>query len=700
MASDEGEGNRVLIDITGYRVMPSRSKGGKEFTVFVVRVSLVSFLWTVYRRYSAFVELHDALKRAGVAGLPPVPPRHILATHSSEFLESRRLELLNWIRQLASNEEVCASPEFHDFLKAQANVPPEEAEGDGVVGDDALESPRDAGAGAGRGGAGGMGDVPATPPRPTSRDSAGEAGDLTPGSPGARKPTIRDFSLLKVVGKGSFGKVMQVRSKTNGRIYAMKVLRKANIVKRNQVEHTRTERNVLGRIDHPFIVGLNFAFQTKSKLYFVLDYCAGGELFFHLGNEGRFDEHRSAFYAAQIVLALDHLHQQSIIYRDLKPENVLLDHNGNVRLTDFGLSKENVPHTDSGAHSFCGTPEYLAPEILNRKGHGRAVDWWSLGALLYEMLTGLPPFYCRDRNQLFEKIRSGVLEFPDFVSENARSLLDGLLCRDPTRRLGCGPTDALEIKRHPFFAELDWDALLACRIPSPWKPVITGSMDTSQFDAEFTSMPIVSPRSRADSRLFGADAHFDGFTFVAPTTIGGGAAAGDDGDEMGDGDGGGGGDDDDVDDDWRVVGEDDDAYAFGVDADADAHAHDYPDSEDGGGDVGFESVSVPHLPDRADGAPPRRVVVGMAADDGIDSASSSSSSSSSLPSISPNSQGTPPTRAASAAAAASRPLALIVLSFRSSLAIDGSFATARASATAPPLCKPHPGIATSLNGSA
>lgn len=198
----------------------------------------------------------------------------------------------------------------------------------------------------------------------------------------SKKVGLGQFALLKVVGKGSFGKVMQVRKKDTGRIYAMKVLQKANIVRRNQVEHTRTERNVLGKIVHPFVVGLNYAFQTADKLYFVLDYCAGGELFFHLGREGRFSEDRTRFYAAQITEALSFLHGHGIVYRDLKPENVLLDHKGNVRLTDFGLSKEGVHDVSSGAHSFCGTPEYLAPEVLNRTGHGRAVDWWSLGALM------------------------------------------------------------------------------------------------------------------------------------------------------------------------------------------------------------------------------------------------------------------------------------------------------------------------------
>lgn len=335
----------------------------------------------------------------------------------------------------------------------------------------------------------------------------------------AQKIGLKEFALLKVVGKGSFGKVMQVRKRDSGLVYAMKVLTKSNIIRRNQVEHTRTERNVLGRIDHPFIVGLNYAFQTTDKLYLVLDYCAGGELFFHLGREGKFTEDRARFYSAQIVLALEYLHKMNVIYRDLKPENVLLDHNGNVRLTDFGLSKENVDGIDSGAHSFCGTPEYLAPEVLNRTGHGRAVDWWSLGALLYEMLTGLPPFYCRDRNILFEKIRKGELDYPDYLSSDAIDLLSKLLTRDPRFRLGCG--DASEIKAHPFFHPVDWKSLMNGSIPAPWIPTVTGSMDTSQFDTEFTNMPIVSPSSNKIETNMGNQTtkYFEGFTYVAPHTI-------------------------------------------------------------------------------------------------------------------------------------------------------------------------------------
>ena len=173
----------------------------------------------------------------------------------------------------------------------------------------------------------------------------------------------------------------------NGNIYSMKILKKENVIKRNQIEHTKTERRVLGYVKHPFIVSLYYAFQTETKLFLVLDYCGGGELFFHLGKAGRFKEERARFYSASIALALEYLHSKNIIYRDLKPENVLLDNEGHIKLTDFGLSKENITDIQL-AHSFCGTPEYLAPEILRRCGHGKPADWWSLGALLYEMLTG------------------------------------------------------------------------------------------------------------------------------------------------------------------------------------------------------------------------------------------------------------------------------------------------------------------------
>lgn len=262
--------------------------------------------------------------------------------------------------------------------------------------------------------------------------------------------TKDDFELLTVIGKGSFGKVMQVRKKDDGKIYAMKVLRKDTIVARKQVAHTKAEKNILMKIQHPFIVNLNYAFQTKDKLYMILDYINGGELFFHLKKEGRFAEARVKLYAAEIVCALAHLHSLDIVYRDLKPENILLDSEGHICITDFGLSKKL--EQEGGTHTFCGTPEYLAPEVLKGHGHGIAVDWWSLGTLLYEMLTGLPPFYAQNVNVMYQKILSGELRFPNYISEEAKSLLEGLLTRDPALRLGTKGGD--EVKGHPWFADV------------------------------------------------------------------------------------------------------------------------------------------------------------------------------------------------------------------------------------------------------
>lgn len=352
-------------------------------------------------------------------------------------------------------------------------------------------------------------------------------GDSFHRNPTISAPMLDSFQMIKVIGKGSFGKVFLVRENKTNELFALKVLRKDNIIKRNQVEHTRTERSVLGYVKHPFIVGLNMAFQSKDKLYFVLDYCAGGELFFHLGKVGKFSEPRACFYAAEITLAIDYVHQLDIVYRDLKPENVLLDARGHVRLTDFGLSKEGISDDDRGTNSFCGTPEYLAPEILNRSGHGRAVDWWSLGALLYEMLTGLPPFYCRDRERLFEKIRRGELTYPRYLTPRSVSLLRGLLTRDPRKRLGSGPTDAEMIKSHAFFAEndIDWERLATGERAPPWNPNISGSLDTSLFDREFTEMPIISPAQNPHGAFIGAaganatsqENVFEGFTFTDRT---------------------------------------------------------------------------------------------------------------------------------------------------------------------------------------
>lgn len=323
----------------------------------------------------------------------------------------------------------------------------------------------------------------------------------------------------------------------------MKMLRKEHVVKRNQVEHTKTERNVLEAVSHPFIVNMIYAFQTPKKLYFILEYCPGGELFFHLSRAARFSEGRCRFYAQEILLAIEYLHSHDIVYRDLKPENVLLDADGHVKLTDFGLSKEGISDNFS-AKSICGTPEYLAPEILDRNGHGKAVDWYSFGALIYEMLTGLPPYYTKDREKLFERIRKGELQFPSYVTPAARSLLEGLLCRDPNRRLGSSQADAIEVKSHPFFIGTDWDAVYKRKIIPPFKPNVSSQIDVKYFDKEFVDMPTINslettpstlrpdpsgtlPVRSNDANVGGGgepappttSAHFEGFTYVTPSTM-------------------------------------------------------------------------------------------------------------------------------------------------------------------------------------
>ncbi|WRT64732.1 uncharacterized protein IL334_001666 [Kwoniella shivajii] len=297
--------------------------------------------------------------------------------------------------------------------------------------------------------------------------------------------TIDSFELLKVIGKGSFGKVMQVRKRDTLRIYALKTIRKAHIVSRSEVTHTLAERTVLAQVNCPFIVPLKFSFQSTEKLYLVLAFVNGGELFHHLQREGKFNETRSRFYAAELLLALEHLHGFNVIYRDLKPENILLDYSGNIALCDFGLCKLNMSASDT-TNTFCGTPEYLAPELLSGHGYTKCVDWWTLGVLLYEMLTGLPPFYDENTNEMYRKILSDPLRFPDSVGTEARSLLTQLLNRDPARRLGVH--GAQEIKDHPFFSKhINFKKLWEKRIQPPFKPAVASAIDTSNFDEEFTS---------------------------------------------------------------------------------------------------------------------------------------------------------------------------------------------------------------------
>ncbi|KJX96294.1 serine/threonine-protein kinase gad8 [Zymoseptoria brevis] len=301
-----------------------------------------------------------------------------------------------------------------------------------------------------------------------------------------RSLKVEDFELLKVVGKGSFGKVMQVMKKDTSRIYALKTIRKQHIISRSEVAHTLAERSVLAQINNPFIAPLKFSFQSPDKLYLVLAFVNGGELFYHLQKEQRFDINRSRFYAAELLCALECLHGFGVIYRDLKPENILVDYVGHIALCDFGLCKLDMKDEDK-TNTFCGTPEYLAPELLHGQGYTKAVDWWTLGVLLYEMLTGLPPFYDENTNEMYRKILSEPLHFPgpEVVPPAARDLLTKLLDRDATRRLGTN--GAAEIKAHPFFHSIDWRKLLDRKYEPSFKPSVVDERDTANFDKEFTS---------------------------------------------------------------------------------------------------------------------------------------------------------------------------------------------------------------------
>ncbi|XP_018085436.1 ribosomal protein S6 kinase alpha-6 isoform X1 [Xenopus laevis] len=335
---------------------------------------------------------------------------------------------------------------------------------------------------------------------------------------GCEKADPAQFELLKVLGQGSFGKVFLVRKIIGpdaGQLYAMKVLKKASLKVRDRVR-TKMERDILVEVNHPFIVKLHYAFQTEGKLYLILDFLRGGDVFTRLSKEVMFTEEDVKFYLAELALALNHLHSLGIVYRDLKPENILLDEAGHIKLTDFGLSKESVDH-EKKAYSFCGTVEYMAPEVVNRRGHTQSADWWSFGVLMFEMLTGTLPFQGKDRNETMNMILKSKLGMPQFLSPEAQSLLRMLFKRNPSNRLGAGLDGVEEIKRHPFFATIDWNKLYRREIQPPFKPASGKPEDTFCFDPEFTAKtpkdsPGVPPSANAHQL-------FKGFSFVATSSV-------------------------------------------------------------------------------------------------------------------------------------------------------------------------------------
>ncbi|KAL4801471.1 kinase-like domain-containing protein [Aspergillus unguis] len=294
------------------------------------------------------------------------------------------------------------------------------------------------------------------------------------------KYTLEDFAIQRTLGTGSFGRVHLVQSKHNHRYYAIKVLKKAQVVKMKQIEHTNDERRMLNRVRHPFLVTLWGTWQDARNLYMVMDFVEGGELFSLLRKSQRFPNPVAKFYAAEVTLALEYLHSLNIIYRDLKPENLLLDRHGHLKITDFGFAKE-VPDI---TWTLCGTPDYLAPEVVASKGYNKSVDWWSLGILIFEMLCGFTPFWDQGSPvKIYQNILAGRIKFPPYLHPDAVDLLSRLITSDLTKRLGNLHAGSEDIKNHPWFAEVTWDRLLRKEIDAPYVPPIRGGQgDASQYE--------------------------------------------------------------------------------------------------------------------------------------------------------------------------------------------------------------------------
>ncbi|XP_017767654.1 PREDICTED: protein kinase C [Eufriesea mexicana] len=333
-----------------------------------------------------------------------------------------------------------------------------------------------------------------------------------------RKFGIEDFNFIKVLGKGSFGKVMLVERKTNpDEVYAVKILRKDVIIQDDDVDCTMTEKRILTlAAKHPFLTAIHSCFQTNDRLFFVMEYVNGGDLMFHIQRARRFDEARARFYAAEVTLALQFLHRHHIIYRDLKLDNIILDHEGHCKLADFGMCKEGIIEGKTTTTTFCGTPDYIAPEILQELQYGASVDWWALGVLMYEMMAGQPPFEADNEEDLFESISRDDVLYPIWISKEAVSILKGFMTKNPAKRLGCVAANGGEnaIRVHPFFQEIDWEALEARKVKPPIRPKTKSKKDVMNFDTEFTKEdPVLTPEDPDEVSYINQE-EFQGFSFV------------------------------------------------------------------------------------------------------------------------------------------------------------------------------------------
>uniref|UniRef100_A0A8C6M9M1 Protein kinase C n=1 Tax=Nothobranchius furzeri TaxID=105023 RepID=A0A8C6M9M1_NOTFU len=333
-----------------------------------------------------------------------------------------------------------------------------------------------------------------------------------------QRRTLKDFNFIKVLGKGSFGKVMLAELKGSEEVYAVKVLKKDVILQDDDVDCTMTEKRILALARrHPYLTQLYCCFQTRDRLFFVMEYVNGGDLMFQIQRSRKFDEPRSRFYAAEVTSALMFLHRNGVIYRDLKLDNILLDAEGHCKLADFGMCKEGIMNGVTTT-TFCGTPDYIAPEILQELEYGASVDWWALGVLMYEMMAGQPPFEADNEDDLFESILHDDVLYPVWLSKEAVSILRAFMTKNPAKRLGCVVTQGCEeaIKTHPFFREIDWVLLEQRKVKPPFKPRIKTKRDVNNFDQDFTKEdPVLTPTDEAIIRQINQE-EFKDFSYCAP----------------------------------------------------------------------------------------------------------------------------------------------------------------------------------------
>jgi atypical protein kinase C iota type len=343
-------------------------------------------------------------------------------------------------------------------------------------------------------------------------------GEQDEGSPHYK---LEDFELLKVIGRGSYAKVFMVELKKTKRIYAMKVIKKEMFVLNDNedIDWVQTEKHVFeSASNYPFLVGLHSCFQSESRLFFVIEFVRGGDLMYHMQRKRRLAEPEAQFYSAEISLALDFLHTRGIIYRDLKLDNVLIDHEGHIKLTDYGMCKEGIKKGEK-TNTFCGTPNYISPELLRAEDYDFSVDWWALGVLLYEMLAGKSPFDTQDSNEdaLFQTILEKTIRIPRSLSVRAQNILRDFLKKDPSERLGCDPDKGfLQIKQHEFFRGIDWEQLERRQVKPPYTPPTTSDRDLAHFDDEFTRQSVCFTPDNPEliSRL--DQSEFEGFEYVNP----------------------------------------------------------------------------------------------------------------------------------------------------------------------------------------